>query len=129
MGILGGLFGKGERSGEEKKQIPWIALSSVNQLAQIEAKSKERTQLIFKHSTTCGISRMVLNLFTSNYRPEIDVDYNFLDLHAYREVSNEAGIHFQVLHQSPQLLIIKNGQTVFHTSHGSISETDLEAFV
>nr|WP_298790217.1 bacillithiol system redox-active protein YtxJ [uncultured Allomuricauda sp.] len=129
MGILNGLFGNKEQTQREEKQIPWIPLVSEEQLDEIAEKSKSRTQLIFKHSTTCGISRMVLNMFTSTYALGKDIDIYFLDLHAHRNVSNEVAVQFQVMHQSPQLLIIKNGETIYHTSHGAIVDINLEEYV
>lgn len=128
MGLFGSLFGNSAPQQEDEK-IPWIPLVNLQQLEEIREKSKERPQVIFKHSTTCGISRMVLNMFRDNYRVEADkMDIYFLDLHAHREISNEVAIAFQAIHQSPQLLIIKNEETIFHTSHGAISEVDLNDF-
>lgn len=130
MGLFGGLFGGSSNTEKEEKAVPWINLQSMAQLDEIQEKSKSRTQVIFKHSTTCGISRMVLNMFSSDYNLEADqLDLYFLDLHAHRDVSNEAAIKFQVIHQSPQLLVIKNGTAVFHTSHGAISEVNLEQYL
>ncbi|WP_420322788.1 bacillithiol system redox-active protein YtxJ [Flagellimonas sp.] len=129
MGIFNNLFGNKEQSTKEEKQIPWIPLVTIDQLSEIKEKSKERTQLIFKHSTTCGISRMVLNMFTSAYALGENVDVYFLDLHAHRDVSNAVASTFQVMHQSPQLLIIKNGEATFHTSHGAITDINLEEYV
>lgn len=129
MGIFENVFGK--QSGEKKeiKQVPWIPLNEVAQLDGIEEKSKSRTQLIFKHSTTCGISRMVLNMFTGSYELDEENDIYFLDLHAHRDVSNAVESKFMVRHQSPQLLIIKDGAVVFHTSHGAIADVDLAQYV
>lgn len=130
MGLFDNLFGGSSESKKEKKVLPWISLSSLEQLKEIEQKSKTKPQVIFKHSTTCGISRMVLNLFTDKFQVDDNkMDIYFLDLHANRNVSNEVGIYFQVLHQSPQLLVIKNGVAVFHASHGAISEVNLEQYV
>lgn len=128
MGIFNNLFG-GSSEPKEEKQLPWIALTSLDQLATIAEKSKTKTQLIFKHSTRCGISRMVINQFTDAYSfNEDDVDLYYLDLLNYRDVSNEVGYKFQVLHQSPQLLVIKNGITVAHESHGAINGLALEQY-
>jgi len=130
MGLFDNLFGGSSEPKKEKKVLPWISLSSLEQLKEIEQKSKTKPQVIFKHSTTCGISRMVLNLFTDKFQVDDNkMDIYFLDLHANRNVSNEVGIYFQVLHQSPQLLVIKNGVAVFHASHGAISEVNLEQYV
>jgi len=126
MGLFSGLFGSSSNAGKEEKVFPWIPLTAVDQLAEIEEKSKTKLQLIFKHSTTCGISRMVIRTFTNTFEftPE-EVDVYYLDLHSYRDVSNETGYKFQVLHQSPQLLIIKNGTAVANASHGSINDINL----
>ena len=72
---------------------------------------------------------MVLNMFTDSYALEDKADLYFLDLHAHRDVSNEVAAKFQVMHQSPQLLLIKNGEVSFQTSHGAIADTDLAKFV
>ncbi|QLG43826.1 bacillithiol system redox-active protein YtxJ [Costertonia aggregata] len=131
MGLFKNMFGNTNATEkEEEKRISWIPLTSLDQLQEIEIKSKGKTQVIFKHSTTCGISRMVLNMFTRSYDlEENQMDFYFLDLHQNREVSDETGYTFQVMHQSPQLLIIKNGTAVFHTSHGAISEVDLKKYL
>jgi bacillithiol system protein YtxJ len=131
MGLFNGLFGKNDgESKREEKTIPWISLTSLDQLNEIEENSKTKTQVIFKHSTTCGISRMTMNMFKSGYDFSADeIDLYYLDLLAYREVSNEAGYKFQVLHQSPQLLVIRNTTVVAHTSHGAIAELDLKKYV
>mgnify|MGYP000400551568 CR=1 FL=1 len=131
MGLFNNLFG-GKNGGEKKevKQIPWIALTSLAQLDEINQNSNSKTQVIFKHSTTCGISRMVLNMFTESYGlSDNQMNLYFLDLHSYRDISNEVGYKFQVMHQSPQLLIVKNGTTVAHASHGAITEIDLERYI
>lgn len=129
MGIFDSVFGKKPESAKEEKRIPWIPLVSVGQLEEIAEKSKARTQLIFKHSTTCGISRMVLNMFTGSYSLGDEHDIYFLDLHAHRDVSNEVQYKFQVMHQSPQLLIIKNGQVTYHTSHGAITDINISEYI
>ncbi|WP_299122431.1 bacillithiol system redox-active protein YtxJ [uncultured Winogradskyella sp.] len=121
------LFGSSEP--KEEKILPWIALNSMAQLDTISEKSKTKTQLIFKHSTRCGISRMVMNQFVSAYDIDANADLYYLDLLSYREVSNEVGYKYQVMHQSPQLLVLRNGVAVAHASHGAINEMDLEKFL
>ncbi len=129
MGFINKLFG-GSKEPKEDKLLPWIPLNSLAQLSVIEEKSKTRTQVIFKHSTRCGISRMVMNQFVAAYDLDMTtIDLYYLDLLSYRDVSNEVGYKFQVMHQSPQLLIIKNGVAVTHASHGAINEMDLKKYV
>lgn len=129
MGLLNKMFG-GSSEPKEEKSLPWIPLTSIPQLDAIAKKSKTKTQVIFKHSTRCGISRMVINQFVDFYGlEEKDLDLYYLDLLNYRDVSTEVGYKFQVMHQSPQLLVIKNGTTVAHASHGAINDIDLPKFV
>ena len=121
------LFGSSEP--KEEKILPWIALNSIEQLDTIAEQSEMKTQLIFKHSTRCGISRMVMNQFVASYDLGINADLYYLDLLSYRDVSNEVGYKFQVMHQSPQLLVIRNGVAVAHASHGAINDLDLVGFI
>jgi bacillithiol system protein YtxJ len=127
MGLLNKIF-KTEK--KEEKVLPWIPLNTLPQLNYIAEKSKTKTQVIFKHSTRCGISKMVINQFIDTYEfTEKELDLYFLDLLNYRDVSNEVGYKFQVMHQSPQLLVIKNGVVVAHASHGAINAIQLADFV
>ncbi|MFV0572317.1 MAG: bacillithiol system redox-active protein YtxJ [Xanthomarina gelatinilytica] len=128
MGFLKKIFGSSKPN--EEKTLPWQTFTQIDQLKDIENKSKTKTQVIFKHSTRCGISRMVLKQFVASYNlTESDLDLYYLDLLNYRDVSNETGYKFQVMHESPQLLIVKNGVVVAHASHGAINSLNLEQFV
>tara|TARA_R110002051_G_scaffold26503_1_gene64064 strand:+ start:1335 stop:1730 length:396 start_codon:yes stop_codon:yes gene_type:complete len=131
MGIFSGIFGGSkDEDGKKVSEIPWKPLNAITQLEDIKKLSNARPQVIFKHSTSCGISRMVLNMFKSGYGlEEGQMDFYFLDLLANRDVSHEVASKFGVMHQSPQLLIIKNGVVVVHDSHGSISDIKLEQYI
>lgn len=132
MSLLKKIFGTSISSvtKKEKKVLPWIALNSLEQLDVIESASKIKTQVIFKYSTRCGVSRMVLNQFENSYKLSEEVlDLYFLDLINYRDVSNEVGCKFQVMHESPQLLVIKNGVVVAHSSHSGVNAIDLSKFL
>ena len=127
-----GLFDKLFNSSSEtlnKKELHWILLNSINQLDDIKDKSSTKTQIIFKHSTRCGTSRMVMNQFTKDYCfIEDDFDLYYLDILNYRDISNEIAKAFEVWHESPQLLIIKNGVVVAYESHGAINDIELNQF-
>ena len=129
MSFFNKLF-KSEAPFKEKKQLPWIPLDNIAMLDTIAQKSKDKPQVIFKHSTRCGISSMVLKRFTDTFDLQPDrVDLYYLDLLNYRDVSNEVGYRFQVLHQSPQMIIIKNDETVHHASHHNIDAHVISTFV
>lgn len=103
----------------------WLPLDTPAQLDELIKASSGKPQVIFKHSTRCGISSMAKNrLERAGDLPE--ADYHFLDLIRYRELSNAIAETFRVWHESPQLLVIKDGQCVSDTSHTGISVSWLE---
>ena len=128
MGLFNKIFG-GAIEQKEEKVLPWIALNALEQIDHIEKVSMSKLQVIFKYSSRCGVSRMVLNQFVDKYELSKDnLDLYFLDLINYRDVSNEVGYKFQVIHESPQLLVIKNGVVVAHDSHSGVNAIDLSRF-
>ncbi|MUP46284.1 bacillithiol system redox-active protein YtxJ [Gramella sp. BOM4] len=132
MGIFNKLFGSEEKEGrKEKREMPWIELTSMEQLDGIEKISEDKSVAILKHSTRCGISRMVLKMFESDYNLDASspIELYYLDLIAYREISNEIAERFGVKHESPQLIVIKNREVVHHSSHQAISADKLKALV
>ena len=118
MGILKSLFGSNDASKPEKK-LPWIALTTEQQLNDIIENSNSKHQAIFKHSTRCGISSGVLRQF-ERQEDTGEVDFYYLDLLSFRSLSEEIASKFGVLHQSPQLIVIKDGAVVAHGSHYDI---------
>ena len=102
----------------------WIPLNTLEQLESIKEKSQATPQLIFKHSTRCSISTMALNRFErATTKPEID--FYFLDLIANRQISNAVAEQFKVHHESPQILLIKNGECIYDESHNGILMDEL----
>ncbi len=99
------------------------SLEDVDTVAQLKEDSRERPVIIFKHSTRCSISSMALSRLERawNEQEMKGTDVFFLDLIRYRDVSRTIAESFQVAHQSPQLLLIRNGQCVYDTSHMGIS--------
>jgi bacillithiol system protein YtxJ len=100
--------------------MKWIPLETQQQLEDI--RTNNQFSLIFKHSTRCSISMMAKKRFELDWSalPE-DLNLYFLDLLRFRELSNSIAEIFEVYHQSPQLLLIKDGQCIYETSHGEIS--------
>ena len=119
----------GSENSEVNSNVNWIPLTAISQLDEIVENSNNKTIVIFKHSTRCSISRFALKQFESEYNLEDKVDLYFLDLLNYREVSNEIVNRFQVVHQSPQLLLIKNGVAVYNASHSDIQAEFLEKYI
>lgn len=129
MGLLNKIFG-GSNEPKEEKILPWIPLVALEQLDDIEQKSKDKLQAVFKHSTRCGISKMVMKQFIAAYQfTDNQLDLYYLDLLNYRAVSNAVANRFQIMHESPQLLVIKNGVVVAHASHGAINNLNVIEFM
>jgi bacillithiol system protein YtxJ len=101
----------------------WNILETTQALANIIAISNEKPVLIFKHSTRCSISETALGRLERNWNDANDekITPYYLDLIAHREISNTIASTFEVEHQSPQVLIIKNGKSIFDTSHLAIT--------
>ncbi|KAF0237789.1 MAG: hypothetical protein FD136_493 [Chitinophagaceae bacterium] len=102
----------------------WTPLVSIEQLDAIREASNQVPQVIFKHSTRCSISSMALNRLERELAPENAVFY-YLDLLQYRSVSNEVAEMFQVHHESPQVLVIKNGTCIYDESQYGISMQEI----
>jgi bacillithiol system protein YtxJ len=98
----------------------WTSLESADQIEGI--KHQQGYSLIFKHSTRCSISMMVKKRFELDWSklPD-DLPLYFLDLIKYRDLSNKVSSDFQVYHESPQLLLIKDGECILDLSHGQVS--------
>ena len=102
----------------------WIHLTDEEQIRQIITKSQTRAQVIFKHSTRCSISSVALQRLQRVSQPS-DIDFYFLDLLSYRNISNKIVQEFEVPHESPQVLVIRDGHCVYEESHMGISMTDI----
>lgn len=98
----------------------WTTLDSADQVQAI--KGNPGYSLIFKHSTRCSISMMAKRRFEMDMdKLPAEMTLYFLDLIRYRELSNLVAEDFQVYHESPQMLVIKNGECILDQSHGAIS--------
>ena len=110
--------------------VQWKNLEYSAQLAEIESHSNEKPVAIFKHSTRCGISSMAMESLKVGWAwTESDLDFYFLDLIKHRDISNDIANRFGVIHQSPQLLLIKSGQVEDKTSHHAIGPEVIDTWL
>lgn len=108
----------------------WKNLSSIDQLEEIEEESHETLTVIFKHSTRCGISLHAKHNLESAWDfKEEELNFYYLDLLNHRDVSNEIAHRYRVVHQSPQIIVLKNGQAIFDTSHNAISTKAIKSYL
>ena len=100
----------------------WIHLSEPEQLNELISESSSIPIVIYKHSSRCGLSFITESKLEEGWETlQPKVKLYFLDLIRYREVSSAVAKRFNVRHQSPQILIIKNGVCVYDTSHHEIT--------
>ena len=103
----------------------WIALTEELQLEQIKSQSNQQPVVIFKHSTRCATSSMAMNRLERE-TPADNIAFYFLDILRYRPISNKIAEDFHVHHESPQVLIIKNGECIYDESHNGITMQDIK---
>ena len=126
MGIFDSLF----KSEAKHYNWPGEQLEDLSQLDAISAASLTTPQLIFKHSTRCSISRFVIAEFINHFSYSyVEFGAHYLDLLNHRDISNAIAERFDVQHQSPQLIVIKNGKAIAHASHEGINELQLSDFL
>lgn len=129
MTLFKSIFGDSENKNTNTSKINWIELTDLGQLNEIMELSHQQPVAIFKHSTRCSISRMALKQFENEFDLEGTVTPYFLDLINHRDISNEIAVRFDVYHQSPQLLLIKEGKSVYDASHSDIDALELKGRV
>ncbi len=102
----------------------WKPLTEESQLPELLQESFEKPVVVFKHSTRCPISSMAkTRLETAT--PPANIPFYFLDLIAYRSLSNAVASTFKVHHESPQVIVLRNGEATFDESHNGIRMEDI----
>ena len=104
--------------------MTWNELTDESQIAEIKKQSEGQPVVIFKHSTRCSISTMAKSRLERSIAPE-SVAFYYLDLIRYRGISNRLADEFSVHHESPQVLLIRNGNCVYDESHNGISMEEI----
>ncbi len=122
MSLLNRIFGGNEGQNEDRDRSFWKILTSEQMLDDAVQQSHEKKVVLFKHSTRCFISQTVLKNFEREVKSsDKEADYYFLDLLAFRNLSNRISELFDIEHQSPQMIVLENGKAIKNASHNSIS--------
>ncbi|MFC0425936.1 bacillithiol system redox-active protein YtxJ [Chryseobacterium scophthalmum] len=121
MSFLDKIFGGKQEQGETKSF--WKTIKSEEDLEKAIKQSYENRVAIFKHSTSCFISKTVLKNFEKEIEnsDEQNASFYFLDLLAFRPISNKIAEDFGIRHESPQLIVFENGKAINNASHQDIS--------
>lgn len=125
MSFFQNIFNSSEDKDLKENKINWNELTDLGQLNEIIALSNEKPVAIFKHSTQCSVSRMALKQFENEFNSSDKVTPYFLDLIAHRDISNAIASRFGVTHQSPQLIVVKEGKAIYNVSHSDIDAEEL----
>ena len=105
--------------------MAWLKLDSIETLYKLIEDSHHATQFIFKHSVRCSISSVAMSKLHNAVKK---MDIYIIDVINNRDISNAAEQKLSVRHQSPQLIAVKNGKCLHHTSHMQISPAIIEQF-
>jgi len=117
-------------SASNKPNSIWTQLSSAKELEDLYVKSNKEYVVIFKHSTRCSISSMAKNRLENNWQSLFDdFPIYYLDLIAYRSISNAIASDLQVEHESPQIIIVYKGKAIYNASHGAIDAKALKSIL
>lgn len=110
---------------------PWQPLTQSEQLTDIVRESFEQPVIIFKHSTTCSISAMAKSKVERQWADAglATAKIYYLDLLRFRPISQEIAQKFNVHHESPQLLLIQNGECTLDSSHMAIKLSEVKELV
>ena len=101
----------------------WLFLQNEQQLKELNEQSYNGKGVgIFKHSSRCLISAMARRKMEKGLAnlPE-DLSVYYLDIIQLRKLSQKVAEYYDIQHESPQLLLIKEGQCIYHTSHQGVS--------
>ena len=106
--------------------MDWTQLTTLAQLDEVDAASQQKPLLIFKHSTRCNISATALGRLERSWTPADNAAHAVyhLDLLAHRDISDAIATRYNVEHESPQILVIRNGECVHMTTHLGITYAD-----
>lgn len=128
MSFFNKMFGTDEQKKQDTKGLNWKYLTSEADLENAMAASDSKNIILFKHSTRCSISSMAKSRLERGWNiSEAEADIYYLDLIQYRSVSNAIAENLGVVHQSPQVIVVRNGKAVYDASHSAIDAQSIKA--
>lgn len=128
MSIFNHIFSSS--SEDDHSKVSWEFLTDISMLELLFDASFQVPVLIFKHSSRCSISRFALKEFERGYDYPVEkLQPYFLDLLTYRDISDAITNRFEVVHQSPQILVVWKGNCIYTASHSEIDVKHLGKIV
>lgn len=102
--------------------VPWSILNKPEQIDEIVAESRKVPVVVYKHSTRCGVSSAAKSDLEHDWDLQPDeIKPYYLDVVGSRDLSHQVARLFGVRHESPQIILIRNGKATFTSSHWNIS--------
>ena len=100
----------------------WKTVTEKEDFYTLLENSASKPQLIFKDSLTCGISAHAKYKLQQGFELiQGKADFHYLDLLAYRPISQLIAQELKVTHQSPQIILVKDSKVVYTSSHNAIN--------
>lgn len=112
--------------GLNTRKLNWNQPSSISQLDEILGSGKPF--VIFKHSERCSISRFAMKQFENEYESDV-ANLIYIEVREHRDLSNYVAEKFNITHQSPQVIVQNEKESVFSTSHDKISAHEIITFL
>mgnify|MGYP000268297740 CR=1 FL=1 len=107
----------------------WTEITELSEWEAALEGSDQQPFVILKHSTTCPVSASALEEFEAYLEeaPNETHKYLLVKVIESRPVSNQIAEDLQVKHASPQIILVKNKEQGWNTSHWSITEKHIKA--
>lgn len=109
--------------------MEWNTIDRNEQISELDTLSATQAILFYKHSTRCGVSLRAKRVLESDWEEQDSAEMQpyYLDLLQHRDISNTLASHYSVPHESPQVLLIKNGKCIYAASHHEIDVKEMRA--
>lgn len=98
----------------------FIRLEDAHGFADLVDASKSRPVVVFKHSLTCPLSAAAYEQLA-----ELGVEVALVEVQTSRELSREIERKTGITHESPQVILLRNGQVVWTASHWNVKAESL----
>ena len=90
--------------------------------------SHHRPVVICKHSATCGISAQALDSLEEWFGAESRTPEAYIvTVQTHRALSTGLAERFGIRHETPQLLLLRDGVVTWHASHHHVRGAELQA--
>jgi len=111
--------------------MEWYKITDSGDIDQVVNDSFAQPVLVYKHSPICGLSSNALQKLEKGWNAleAKKLKPYFVDVVAQRPLSQGIAQRFKIMHQSPQVLLIRDGICVYDIAHFEISVKDLERAV